>query len=277
MNPSLPPFSVLMAVHAKEDPALLHKSLDSLCQQTLKAERVVMVCDGELTPQLEDVISEMQPKLPLKLVRSPENLGLGKALQLGMRECETEIIARADTDDISLPQRFEKQVDFLVRNVDIDLVGSSILEFDADPKVILSEKKVPLNHDCISVYAKWRNPINHMSVVFRKSSVCRAGGYSDYRYAQDYHLWVKMLMTGCKFANLPDPLVLASAGGKMISKRGGIKHFLNEFKMQKEFLNIGFTTPLHFVLNSVTRLAVRIVPNSWRMFIYLRLLRKPSR
>ena len=276
-NSSLPPFSVLMAIHAKENPVLFQKSLESLYQQTLKATKVVMVCDGELTPELEDVLHVMKSKIPLKLVRSPQNLGLGKALQLGIKECEHELIARADTDDISMPQRFQKQIEFMAENADIDLIGSSILEFEDDPKIIMNEKKVPLSHACISVYAKWRNPINHMSVVFRKSSVYKAGGYGDFRYAQDYHLWAKMLMNGCKFANIADPLVLASAGDRMISKRGGFRYFLNEFKIQQEFLRIGFISPVHFILNSITRFAVRIIPDSWRRFVYHHLLRKRLR
>lgn len=270
----LPPFSVLMAVHAKESPSLFQKSLESLIKQTLKPNSVVLVCDGELTPQLENVLSEMKIKIPFKVVRSSENQGLGKALQIGMKACEHDLIVRADTDDISLPNRFEKQIGFMASHLDIDLVGSSILEFEDDPSHIVTEKKVPLKHECISTYAKWRNPINHMSVVFRKSSVCKAGGYSDYRYAQDYHLWVKMLMNGCKFENLPEALVLASAGNKMIAKRGGLKHFLNEFKMQKEFLKLGFTNHLQFVLNLTTRFLVRVSPGSIRKFFYLRFLRK---
>ena len=270
----LPPFSVLLAVYAKENPTLFKLSMESLVEQTLQATEVVLVCDGPLTPELESVISEIQPKLPLKIVKSPENMGFGKALQLGMKHCQYELIARADTDDISLPNRFEIQIPYMVSHPDLDILGTSIYEYEDDSRNVYTEKLLPLKHKDILSYAKWRNPMNHMSVVFKASAVARSGGYSNYRFAQDYHLWVSMLMAGCKFENLPNILVLVSAGRSMVAKRGGFSHFKNEFKMQKDFVKLGFLSPARLVMNAVIRLPVRLLPDSVRRVVYLKILRK---
>lgn len=270
---SFPPFSVLLSVYHKESPKLFDLSLESLVNQKLKANEVVLVCDGPITPELDAVIEKWRPHLPLKLVRLEENVGFGKALQAGLLACSHELIARADTDDISLPERFEKQMKFMIEHPDIDILGSSIYEFEGDPKNIYTEKKLPLKHDDIVAYAKWRNPINHMSVIFKKSAVLRAGNYSDYRYAQDYDLWVKMITTGSKFENMSEPLILVSAGRELVSRRGGFKHFQNEFKMQKEFMKLGFLKPTHVVINTLIRLPVRLLPNNFRRIFYLKVLR----
>lgn len=270
---SIPPFSVLLSVYQKESPRLFDLSLESLVTQKLQASEVILVCDGPLTPELESVIEKVKTKLPLKLVRLNENVGFGKALQAGLLECSNEFIARADTDDISLPDRFEKQMKFMIENPDIDILGSSIYEFEGDPKNIYTEKRLPLKHNDIVSYAKWRNPINHMTVIFKKSAVLRAGNYSDYRYAQDYDLWVKMITTGSKFENMSEALVLVSAGTDLVSRRGGFKHFQNEFKMQKDFMKLGFLRPTHVLINTLIRLPVRLLPNNFRKMFYLKILR----
>lgn len=267
------PFSVLLAVYQGENPRLFDLSLKSLEDQTLKADEVILVCDGPLTPELEKIITKYQEILPLKVIRSDENVGFGKALQLGINNCSHEIIARADTDDISLPERFYKQMVYLKMHPEIDILGSSILEFEGEPENVYTEKKLPLKHKDIVSYAKWRNPINHMTVLFKKSSVMKAGNYGDYRYAQDYDLWVRMIMSGSRFENLPEPLVLVSAGRVMVAKRGGFGHFLNEFKMQKEFLRLGFLERKHVLLNTAIRLPVRLLPDNIRRLFYLKVLR----
>lgn len=271
---SNPKFSVLLAVYAKESPKLFQQSLNSLVNQTLKADEVVLVCDGPLTRDLEEIIEVFKSQLPLKIVRIPENVGFGSALQIGMKHCSHELIARADTDDISLPERFAIQIQYMVNHPEIDILGSSIYEFEDEVTNIYTEKKLPLGHKEILKYAKWRNPMNHMSVVFKSSAVYKAGGYSNYRFAQDYLLWVQMIQAGCIFQNLPDVLVLVSAGRQMVTKRGGFSHFKNEFKMQGDFLRLGFLNPAQIIINTMIRLPVRLLPDNLRRAFYLKILRK---
>ena len=104
-------FSVLLSVYKKEHPTYLKQSLDSLFAQTLPPDEIVLVKDGPLTPELEAVVTEYQSRYPmLKVVPLPQNQGLGKALNEGLKHCSYELVARMDTDDIAKPERFERQM-----------------------------------------------------------------------------------------------------------------------------------------------------------------------
>jgi glycosyltransferase involved in cell wall biosynthesis len=268
--------SVLMSVYFKERPEFLKESIDSLLRQTLKPNEIVIVLDGQLTDELYGLLDEYKNEYPnlFKYVQLEQNQGLGKALEIGIKECRYDVIARMDSDDICHPDRFDKQINFLKNNPDVKVLGSWIGEFEENPQKIESIRKVPSNYEEIKEYAKTRCPLNHMTVVYWKEAVLKAGSYQTLMWNEDYYLWGRMLKNNIKIMNLPEILVYARAGADMFNRRGGFKYFNNEVILQKEFLKMDFINKKIFVKNILTRGAVRILPNSFRGFIYRKFLRR---
>lgn len=261
-------FSVLMSTYYKESPFFLAEAFESLQNQSLPADEVVIVKDGKLTPELEQVIDIYTSLLPIRTIALEKNVGLGKALQTGVISCSFDYIARMDSDDIARSDRFEKQIGFLADNADIDIVGSWISEFDKIPENIYSIRRLPLEHEQIVKFAKKRCPLNHMTVIFKKAAVLNAGNYCGIRFSQDYHLWVRMLLSGAKFANIPECLVNMRAGHGMVARRGGIEYAKNEYCLQKEFSKLGFLSSSEFIANIITRIPVRLMPDLMRKAVY---------
>lgn len=270
-------FSVLMSIYYKENPNFLNQCFVSIwTEQTLRPTQIVLVKDGVLTPELEQVILVWQEKLGdvLKAVPLDTNVGLGKALNAGLQYCQNEWVFRMDTDDICVPERFKKQVDFVSNHPNIDIVGGQIIEFEKQINDSQTIKSVPVNHQDIIKYAKARNPINHMTVAFKKSAVQKVGGYRHAPLYEDYDLWVRLLLNQYQFANLSDVLVYARAGNAMYERRGGLNYIKSEIQMQKRFYTSGFLTAFQVCKNLAIRLPVRLLPNGIRAWIYQVLLRK---
>jgi len=263
-----------MSVYPKESPEFLRQSLDSLAAQTVRADEVVVVKDGPLGSDLDTTIASSEGELPLVMVHLKKNVGLGLALQTGLNRCTGEFIARMDSDDICLPDRFEKQLPFLEQNPDVDVVGGAIAEFHGDCATIESVRRMPSTAKQLNRVARFRNPLNHMTVMFRKASVLAAGNYQPYQGFEDYELWVRMLMCGQRFHNLDDILVLARCGNGMLQRRGGLRYLAQEMRLQRHFLKIGFLSGPQFLLNLVTRGTARIVPLPLRSIFYQRILRQ---
>lgn len=270
-------FSVLMSVYAKETPEFLNRAFKSIWdEQNVKPSQIVLVKDGLLPDALDDAVSCWQQKLGdvLTVVALEKNVGLGLALNKGLEYCDFEIVARMDTDDISIPERFERQLLFLDKNIDISVVGGYISEFEGDEDNIYAYRKLPLENMEIRAFGIRRNPVNHVTVMFRKADVLRVGGYMSFLGFEDYYLWARMLVNGFKFANIPEVLVNVRAGAAMSGRRGGLKYASIEYKLQKEFLRLGFIGKLDFIINVVARFIARAIPNSVRIALYQKVLRK---
>ena len=269
-------FSVLMSVYRKENPDFFYISLNSIWSQSLKPSEIVLVCDGPLSDELESVIKEFQNIMKDKLIvkRIKDNVGLGNALNFGLKYCTNNYIARMDTDDICVPGRFEEQLNYLNLNPDIVLLGSYIEEFDDDEDTPVSVKTVPLNNDAILKYAKKRNPFNHMSVVFKKTAVESVGGYENVPYFEDYYLWSKLLVAANKTANIPKVLVKARIGNGMVSRRGGLSYIKKIWNFRVKLHKLGFISLRELVIISLMQTVVAIIPNGARSFVYKHFLRK---
>lgn len=268
-------FSVLLSVYKKEHPTYLKQSLDSLFAQTLTPDEIVLVKDGPLTPELEAVVTEYQSRYPmLKVVPLPQNQGLGKALNEGLKHCSYELVARMDTDDIAKPERFERQMQVFREHPETDVCSAWIEEFYNDTNHVVAVKKLPERHEEIRAYARKRCPVNHPAAMFRKSKVLKAGGYPPIPQYEDYGLWVRMLMNGCRFYNLQESLLYFRTTPDTFRRRGGWKYVVKEIGLQKEMYRIGFISAPTFCLNVLIRLVVRLMPNGIRGFIYKSLLRK---
>lgn len=263
-------FSVLMSLYAKERPENLKLSLNSVFNQTLVPNEVVLVEDGPLTQELYAVLDSYPT---LKRIRLATNGGLGRALNEGLTHCSHQLVARMDTDDIATPDRFEKQIAVFERYSDADVVSCWVDEFEGDPSNIIATRKVPEYPYELYKYGKTRCPINHPACVFKKDVVLFAGGYQHFPLFEDYSLWVRLLLNGAKFYNIQESLLLFRASPDMYRRRGGFKHGWTEVKFQNYIRKIGYINWPTMLMNVFIRFTTRIMPNSLREFVYRDLLR----
>lgn len=263
-------FSVLMSIYSKENPVFFDQAMLSITdRQSLKPNEIILVLDGELTQGLSAMVDKWNDKISaLKVVPLDRNVGLGDALKIGLDNCSNDLVARMDTDDISHPDRFKIQVQYMKENLDCDIVGSFVTEFDDDSDVIVSSRLVPVEHKEIVKSAQTRSPFNHPSVMYRKYSVIKAGNYKKFHGFEDYYLWVRMIMDGACCFNIDRPLVNMRAGYTMLSRRGGIGYAINEIKLQYKFLEIGFISNFIFMKNILMRTPTRLLPNVVRSYLY---------
>lgn len=268
-------FSVLLSVYYKEKPTYLRESLDSIFTQILPPDEVILVKDGPLTDDLEQLIKEYCRKYSkIKVVPLIKNVGLGNALNEGLKLCSFDIVARMDTDDIAKPERFAKQMAIFYTHPEIDVVGAWIDEFENNIKNVVSVRKVPETHEEIQLYAKKRNPVNHPVVMFRKLAVLNAGGYLHFPLLEDYYLWVRMLMNGACFYNIQESLLYFRCSSDMFQRRGGWKYLCTGFRFQLVLLKMGFIDFQRCILNIMIRFIFQIIPNQWRSVLYKKVLRK---
>lgn len=268
-------FSVLLSLYQKEHPSFLRHSLDSLFSQTLLPNEIILVKDGPLTAELDAIVSDYAARYPiLKVVPLPQNQGLGKALNEGLKHCSYDLVARMDTDDIAKPDRFEKQVKVFEEHPELDLVGAWIDEFEGTPQNVLSVRKVPETSDEIREYCRKRCPVNHPVVMFRKSAVQAAGGYQHFPLFEDYYLWVRMLKNGARFYNIQESLLYFRTSPDMFKRRGGWKYAMDELRFQKMMRKMRIIGWKRFLMNVAVRFPGRVIPNSLRGFLYKKLMRK---
>ena len=267
-------FSVLLSVYYNESPYYFRQSIDSLFNQSLQLAEVVLVKDGELTPELENVITEYTAKyLQIRVVPLKQNQGLGKALNEGLKHCSYDLVARMDTDDIAKPNRFEKQIRVFQEHPELDVVGAWIDEFEETTSNIISTRKLPEVHDDICQFAKKRNPENHPVIMFRKQAVLAAGGYQHFPLFEDYYLWIRMLQNGAKFYNIQESLLYFRFSPAMFKRRGGLKYVTTELRFQNQLRNLGFITSSEYLYNVFIRVITRMMPNTLRAILYKKALR----
>lgn len=249
-------FSVLMAVYEKDCPIQLNEALNSLKTQTRQANEVLLVVDGPINDKLNAVLMSFSTVLNIKFIRLAENRGLANALRIGVLECKNEIIARMDSDDICLPDRFELQLNLIV-DKNVDVVGGLIEEFN-DIDNTLTIRTVPEEHPNILKTAKYKSPLNHVTVMFKKSKVIESGNYKDFRGIEDYPLWIDLILHGAKFYNIQKVLVKVRAGDEMVLRRGGLVYAKMEYEVMHYFYKIGFYNFFEFILISSLRFIARI-------------------
>lgn len=267
-------FSVLISVYHKENPNFLDESLNSIFNQTVLPSEVVLVKDGPLPRCLDQIISSYQDRYDiLKVVVLNVNLGLGRALNEGLKRCTYDLVARMDSDDICVCNRFEKQLEVFLKYPNVSVVGSCVDEFSDSPSVINSIRYVPELHSDIFEYSKRRCPINHPTVMFRKKVIDDCGGYLHFYLFEDYYLWVRLLLNNVEFYNVQQSLVLMRVDPSLFNRRGGFSYAFSEIKLQHEFLRLRHIDIKMFFSNVLIRFFIRIIPNRLRAFIYRNLLR----
>ena len=275
-NGEIMKFSILLSIYKKEKANHFKQALDSILNQTMEASEIVIIKDGPLSQELENICIEFDRRYKgmFKFVLLKKNQGLGKALQIGLRYCTYDIVARMDTDDIAKKDRFEKQIREFEKDDKLAILGSSIEEFSTTPDLIDSIRNVPLSNHEIRKYAKMRNPFNHMTVMFRKSAVLDVGSYQPFHLNEDYYLWYRLLNKGYKAKNLSESLVYARVDKNMFQRRGGVKYFLQEVKLQNIFYTNHFINTFEYVRNIGMRMSARLLPNAIRGILYRKYMRK---
>lgn len=269
-----PKFSVLMSVYTKERPEYLQASLNSLVKQTVLPSEIVLVEDGPLSDELNQVVEkfdEAYPKL-FRIKKLSKNKGLGKALNIGLLACENELVARMDSDDIAVENRFAKQLELMITE-NQDISGGQIVEFSDDVSNILAKRLVPINNDEIIKFAHKRNPFNHMTVMFRKSKICAVGNYRSKPGYEDYDLWIRAILAGLRLKNSPDLFVYARAGKDMVTRRGGMSYISEIISMRVSFFKSGFYTVKDLLFTSSISILSALLPTKLRYFFYYKVLR----
>lgn len=256
--------SVLMSVYKKENPLFLKRALDSIYAQTLKVDEIVLVEDGKIPLALDEMISQYSD---LRIVKLEKNLQLGRALEAGLKACHHELVARMDTDDIMMPDRMEKQYRFMMEHPEIVACGGDIAEF-IEEGVILREKHMPRSAQELYRYGKKRNPLNHMTVMFRKSAVEAVGGYRHFPGLEDYDLWSRLLAQGYQIANIPEVLVQARIGDRFASRRGGWAYFKRYLELRKEQHRIGYLNTREYIVACVLTFGMTVMPEKLREKAY---------
>lgn len=217
-------YSVLMSVYNKENAEYLKLAVDSMLNQTVKPDQFVLVEDGPLTESLDAVIAMYENNPLFCIVKLEENRGLGTALDEGLKYCRNELVARMDSDDISLPQRCEKELALFAEDPDLDIVSGSIAEFETDPSNIQSHRVVPSEDPEIRKQMRRRSAFNHPAVMYRKSAVLRCGGYGGSLRKEDHDLFSRMVNMGCHARNLQEDILLYRTGENAIRRRKSWKN-----------------------------------------------------
>lgn len=255
-------YSVLMSVYKKDTPEHLRQSIDSMLNQTIPCEQFVIVKDGPLGEELEMVIAEYstQDEGRFTIVELEQNVGLGRALDEGIKHCRNELLARMDADDISKVDRCEKLLKLFDNNPKLGLAGTNIDEFYETPEYVVSSRVVPSEYEEIRTFIKRRSPFNHPTVMFRKSEVLRCGGYGKMRRKQDYDLFSRMINMGCYALNINESLLLFRSDEGNYKRRKSWEYCKSYIEVQKENYKRGYCSFIDLSLVVGGQLFMYIAP-----------------
>lgn len=271
------PFSVSLCIYDGDSCEHLNEALISIVWQSRLPAEIVIVVDGPVRSELDVVIEKFaECEKTAKIVRLEKNMGHGDARRTGLENCSYEIVALMDADDISLPDRFEKQLARFEVNPELSVAGGSIEEFQIvnGEKRVCSVRELPETDAEIKSILKWRCPVNQPTVMFRKSAVQAAGGYVDWFCNEDYYLWVRMVLDGAIFENVPDVVLQFRVQDDTYRRRGGLRYFLSEAKLQYFIFRNGLSNPFILAWNVVVRFGVQVLcPPALRKVLYTRAYR----
>lgn len=270
-------FTILMSLYYKEKAEFFDSCMRSIWfDQSVKPSEIVLVVDGPIGEELEDILQKWQTLLGglLKAIRLPVNVGLGAALNQGLAQCSNNWVFRMDTDDICVSDRFQKQTDFIKLNPDLVLFGGQVLEFEHEVDQANTLKLVPHSQEKITAFSRYRCPFNHMTVAYRRDVILELGGYQDHLFMEDYNLWLRLIASKLPIANMKDVLVYARTGNGLYARRKGYQYV----KSEKQLLNLKkqlklqsiFSASVYFLVRSM----LRMLPTGILSSIYSNVLRK---
>ena len=266
-------FSVLMSVYKNDKVEYVNIALDSILNQSFHCNELVLIKDGPIDVELEECIEKYSNRYKeIKVFQNDTNLQLGRTLAKGVELCSNDIIARMDADDIACNNRFELQYCYMKNHPEVAVLGGAIEEFDDQDNHMI--KNMPLTHAEILKYSRYRNPINHMTVMFRKNAVLECGNYSHFPYLEDYSLWNRMIAKGYQFANLEEVLVHSRVGREMYERRSGLNYFKSHLRLRKQQYMLGNLNTIQFFKAVVLSFLFTMVSKNIKRLVYRMLLRR---
>lgn len=263
--------SCIMNVYKNDDVENFKIAFNSVLEQTVKSSEVIIIRDGLVPENMENYLSEIEKKYNfVRVIRLDKNVGLGIGRQIAVNEAKCEFIATMDADDISVPNRFELEINYLTKNTNVDVVGGFISEFDDKTGSVIGLRKVPLSNKEIIKYNKTRCPMNHVTVMMRKSAVLKVGNYQHLLYNEDYFLWCRMIREGCVLENITEILVNVRSGLDQFERRGGKKYFESEKEIQVWMMKNKLISLPRMIINILIRFVVQIlISNKIRTFLFI--------
>ena len=269
-------YTVLMSVYEKVECEQLRTAIDSMLNQTLFPKEFVVVKDGPLTSSLDVIINEYKTTYPelFKIVEIEENVGLGSAYNIGTEHCSCDYIAIMDSDDYSVNIRCEEEAKYFIEHPDVDIVGCNAVDFFNNINNEVAYRIMPETHEECVKFAHSRCPLVHPTTMIKKTALLNAGGYQKCMYAEDYNLYVRMILKGYKMYNIQKTLLYVRVSKDSYSRRGGIDYLKNIINLKKDLYRLGFYSLFDVINGIVIHTIVCVVPNKVRTYIYLKLLRK---
>lgn len=269
-------FSVCMSVYKNDNPENFGKAVVSIFRQSIPPSEIILVVDGPISSGLQNAISCLQQNITiLKVIQLPHNMGHAIARQTAIDAASNELCAIMDADDLAVPTRFEQQLMAFDNNTNLDVVGGQINEFIGNIDNIVGSRIVPNDDESIKNYLKSRCPMNLMTVMLKKTTLSKVGGFIDWYCEEDYYLWIRMMLAGAKFHNLPEVLVNVRVGKEMYQRRGGKRYFLSEARLQRYMFSHHIISLPRFMYNVFIRFIVQVVlPNSLRGWVFRIFARK---
>lgn len=268
-----------MSIYRGANPRWFQQAVDSMLCQSVPADDFVIVCDGALTPELEEILTSLDAAHPglFQFIRLKKNVGIGAAANEGLKYCKNDLVAKMDGDDIALPQRCEKQLERFAANPKLTILGGFIAEFEDSPDNPFAIRAVPLTNDAIRKFSRRRQAFNNMTVMYRRKDVIAVGGYRNLRRSEDYDLYLRLLMAGCCGENLEDVLVYARVNQSARSRRSSWQTFRGCVRSRWFALRCGFSSPWDFLVCLLGAFVIFVCPGRVQQFLYGHFLRRPTR
>lgn len=264
-------FSVAISVYKNDNPEDFRKAVHSIYQyQSVKPSEIVLVQDGPIPADLKSVVEELVAEIPvMKVVVFEENKGHAAARQAGLENTTNELVAIMDADDISVSNRFEITLKAFKQHPDVTVTGGNIKEFIGEVSNVVGSRIVPEKDNEIKEYLKDRCPMNLVTVMYNKNRVQEVGGYIDWYCEEDYYLWIRLALAGHKFYNVQEDLVYVRVGEEMYQRRGGMKYFKSETRLQKYMLDHELISWFRYLYNVTIRWVVQVaMPNKVRGWVF---------
>ena len=264
-----------MSVYENDNPQDFYGAVMSIYQQTCPPEEIVLVIDGPVPDEMLETINRLKAETCImNVIPLEKNMGHAIARQTGLEAASNNLCAVMDADDVSVPNRFEKQLQAFEEHPEVSVVGGLINEFIHDTDSIVGTRNVPETDSDIKQYLKSRCPMNLVTVMLKKNDILQVGGYKDWYCEEDYYLWIRLALAGYKFYNIQENLVNVRVGDEMYQRRGGKKYFQSEARLQKYMHEHRLISWPRCVYNILIRWTVQVVmPNKLRGWVFRKFAR----
>ena len=266
-------YSVLMPLWYKESTDYLNASLESMLTQTVLPAEIVLITEYEPSSAITELLEKKQGRygsIPLRVIRNPDlaGKGLGAVLAFGVENCRYDIIARMDTDDISFPERCEKELEVLLDNPQIAIVGGGLEKFSDDPDVREGYRMPPEMGKKLIWYSKFRSPFNHPTVMFRKEVILQVGNYPELKEGEDYDLWYRVLKNGYQGYNLQMPVLHYRSGKEMLRRRKNKRFYRQSLALVRQMRKDRYINTAEAVLAAGMHTVRYYSPFALNEFVY---------